>query len=124
MPDPTGIELLPCPVPWCGSSNVKMMRGPAVFFVLCRDCGVESDGFGTATKAADQWNTRTPSESDELLGRLAAYLVEQDLLFQYSCVEEQQSFSVSHSYWSVPRSLHDDLRSALCPPRAARPGAG
>lgn len=54
--------LLPCPVPWCGSDVLEVVRSPwsRGYCITCKSCGVQSPSRETEAEATAAWNRRTP----------------------------------------------------------------
>ena len=53
--------LLPCPVPWCGSDVLEVVRSPwsRGYCITCQSCGVQSPSRETEAEATAAWNRRT-----------------------------------------------------------------
>ena len=62
--------LEPCPVPWCGSSDVKARSFDANHrrhWIECGKCNFKTPQMPSRTKVITLWNTRQPTQSDALL---------------------------------------------------------
>jgi hypothetical protein len=58
-----------CPVPWCGSPDVKMRHFDASrrrHWVECCQCHFKTPQLPSKAKVVDLWSTRTPDTADEL----------------------------------------------------------
>ena len=61
--------LEPCPVPWCGSSDVKARSFDANHrrhWIECGKCNFKTPQMPSRTKVITAWNTRQPTQSDAL----------------------------------------------------------
>ena len=61
--------LEPCPVPWCGSSDVKERSFDANHrrhWIECGKCNFKTPQMPSRTKVITLWNTRQPAQSDAL----------------------------------------------------------
>ena len=61
--------LEPCPVPWCGSSDVKARSFDANHrrhWIECGKCNFKTPQMPSRTKAIAAWNTRQSAQSDAL----------------------------------------------------------
>lgn len=61
--------LEPCPVPWCGSSDVKARSFDANHrrhWIECGKCNFKTPQMPSRTKVITLWNTRQPAQSDAL----------------------------------------------------------
>lgn len=53
-------ELLPCPVPWCESDVLEVIRSPFSrgYGVVCQNCRAQGPSLATQAKAIAAWNKR------------------------------------------------------------------
>ena len=60
-------ELKPCPVPWCRSVSIRVLRGQAVrWWLECQTCGCRSQRRDTEAAAIAEWNSRPQSDIERL----------------------------------------------------------
>jgi Lar family restriction alleviation protein len=53
-------KLLPCP--FCGNDKIEVYDGVDYFWLVCIECGIETDGAETRAKAIAAWNTRQQAQ--------------------------------------------------------------
>ena len=88
--------LEPCPVPWCGSSDVKERSFDANHrrhWIECGKCNFKTPQMPSRTKVITLWNTRQPTQSD------AEIIAENKRLRE--ALKRIQHFSPAHM-WRAP----------------------
>ena len=60
-------KLEPCPVPWCKSDVLEVIRSPwsRGYGVHCQNCRAQGPDCATEAEAIAAWNTRTPANDSE-----------------------------------------------------------